>query len=134
EVSAQDAKSSPSEEISSKDRPFITQSEKPDGLDNDKNGKKSNFGFTKEQTEKLKETEEKFEFQTEVSRLMKLIINSLYKTREIFLRELISNASDAIDKIRFLSLTDSNALKANPDLNITIWADPTNKILTISDS
>jgi len=58
---------------------------------------------------------------------MKLIINSLYKTREIFLRELISNASDAIDKIRFLSLTDPNALGAAPTLNITIWADKQNK-------
>ncbi|CAG8527637.1 15835_t:CDS:2 [Dentiscutata heterogama] len=136
-VSAQDAKSEPSKDASNNERPFITQ--EPDGFainpENDlNNDSKSNFGFTKEQTEKLKETEEKFEFQTEVSRLMKLIINSLYKTREIFLRELISNASDAIDKIRFLSLTDPNALKANPHLNITIWTDPVNKILTITDS
>ncbi|CAG8792652.1 30276_t:CDS:2, partial [Gigaspora margarita] len=135
-VSAQDAKSEPSKDTSN-ERPFITQNE--DGFainpENDKDDdSKSSFGFTKEQTEKLKETEEKFEFQTEVSRLMKLIINSLYKTREIFLRELISNASDAIDKIRFLSLTDPNALKANSHLNITIWADPVNKVLTITDS
>ncbi|CAG8479992.1 6251_t:CDS:2 [Paraglomus occultum] len=83
----------------------------------------------------LKATEkETYEFQTEVSRLMKIIINSLYKTREIFLRELISNASDAIDKIRFLSLTDPNALSANPNLNITVKADPTNRILIIRDS
>ncbi|CAG8800154.1 15970_t:CDS:2, partial [Racocetra persica] len=136
-VSAQDTKSEPSKDPSSNDRPFITQ--KPDGFvispDNDKDDdSKSNFGFTKEQTEKLKETEEKYEFQTEVSRLMKLIINSLYKTREIFLRELISNASDAIDKIRFLALTDPNALKSNSHLNITIWADPVNRVLTITDS
>ncbi|KAF0525474.1 heat shock protein Hsp90 [Gigaspora margarita] len=135
-VSAQDAKSEPSKDTSN-ERPFITQNE--DGFainpENDKDDdSKSSFGFTKEQTEKLKETEEKFEFQTEVSRLMKLIINSLYKTREIFLRELISNASDAIDKIRFLSLTDPSALKANSHLNITIWADPVNKVLTITDS
>ncbi|RIA93742.1 heat shock protein gp96 [Glomus cerebriforme] len=94
----------------------------------------NNYGFTKEETEKLKVTGEKHEFQTEVSRLMKLIINSLYKTREIFLRELISNASDAIDKIRFLSLTDPNALSAAPTLNITIWTDKDNKVLTIADS
>ncbi|CAG8436202.1 8023_t:CDS:10 [Ambispora gerdemannii] len=90
--------------------------------------------LTDEETEKLKATEEKFEFQTEVSRLMKLIINSLYKTREIFLRELISNASDAIDKIRFLALTDPNALKATPNLNITILADKENRRLVITDS
>ncbi|CAG8617133.1 1248_t:CDS:10 [Funneliformis caledonium] len=92
------------------------------------------FGFTEEEAEKIKATEEKYTFETEVSRLMKLIINSLYKTREIFLRELISNASDAIDKIRFLSLTDPNALSAAPVLNITIWVDKDNKVLTISDS
>ncbi|CAO0802035.1 unnamed protein product [Mucor circinelloides] len=77
---------------------------------------------------------EKFTFQTEVSRLMHLIINSLYKTREIFLRELISNASDALDKIRFLSLTDPNAIAAKPSLGITIAADPDKKTLVITDS
>ncbi|GAN05018.1 endoplasmin precursor [Mucor ambiguus] len=77
---------------------------------------------------------EKFTFQTEVSRLMHLIINSLYKTREIFLRELISNASDALDKIRFLSLTDPNAIANNPSLSITIAADPVKKTLVITDS
>ncbi|KAK4510916.1 uncharacterized protein ATC70_000025 [Mucor velutinosus] len=77
---------------------------------------------------------EKFTFQTEVSRLMHLIINSLYKTREIFLRELISNASDALDKIRFLSLTDPNAIAAKPSLSITIAADPDKKTLVITDS
>ncbi|KAI7889558.1 Hsp90 protein-domain-containing protein [Mucor mucedo] len=77
---------------------------------------------------------EKYTFQTEVSRLMHLIINSLYKSREIFLREIISNASDALDKIRFLSLTDPEALKSNSDLRITIAADPESKTLVITDS
>ncbi|KAI8384175.1 Hsp90 protein-domain-containing protein [Blakeslea trispora] len=77
---------------------------------------------------------EKFTFQTEVSRLMHLIINSLYKTREIFLREIISNASDALDKIRFLSLTDPESLAANPNLHITIAADQERKALVITDT
>ncbi|KAI7902559.1 Hsp90 protein-domain-containing protein [Cokeromyces recurvatus] len=87
------------------------------------------------QLEELETTEkEKFTFQTEVSRLMHLIINSLYKTREIFLRELISNAADALDKIRFLSLTDPEAIAAKPILDIRISADPKTKTLTITDT
>ena len=86
------------------------------------------------QIKELRERAEKFTFQTEVNRMMKLIINSLYRNKEIFLRELISNASDALDKIRLLSLTDKNALDANPELVIRIKADKDNKILSITDS
>ncbi|CDS08828.1 hypothetical protein LRAMOSA10189 [Lichtheimia ramosa] len=90
-------------------------------------------GLTAEQVEQLEDTE-KYTFQTEISRLMSLIINSLYKSREIFLRELVSNASDALDKIRFLSLTDSSALASEDKLEIKIAANPEAKTLVITDT
>lgn len=86
------------------------------------------------QLKELREKAEKFAFQTEVNRMMKLIINSLYRNKEIFLRELISNASDALDKIRLLSLTDKSVLDANPELNIRIKADKEANILHITDT
>ncbi|RKO89123.1 Hsp90 protein-domain-containing protein, partial [Blyttiomyces helicus] len=83
---------------------------------------------------KVKASAETFKFETEVNRMMKLIINSVYKSKEIFLRELISNASDAIDKIRFLALTNKKELDSASDLKITIVADKEKKTLTITDT
>ncbi|KAH0902140.1 hypothetical protein HID58_041643 [Brassica napus] len=83
----------------------------------------------------LRSNAEKFEFQAEVSRLMDIIINSLYSNKDIFLRELISNASDALDKIRFLALTDKDVLGEgdNAKLEIQIKLDKAKKILSIRD-
>ena len=74
------------------------------------------------------------EFRAEVSALLKLVTNSLYTNREIFLRELISNSSDALDKIRHQSLTDKSVLDANPELYIRLVPDKSNNTLTIIDS
>jgi len=77
---------------------------------------------------------ETFEFQAEVNRLMDIIINSLYKNKEIFLREVISNGSDALDKIRFLSVSDKEALAAKKELEIRIKFDKDARTLTIADT
>lgn len=77
---------------------------------------------------------ETFAFQAEVSRLMDILINSLYRTKEIFLRELISNASDALDKIRFLALSNSELLGKLRDLEIRISFDKDAHTLTIRDT
>ena len=78
--------------------------------------------------------EERFEFQAEVSRLLDIIINSLYTNRDIFLRELISNASDALDKIRLLSLTRSEVLATGKDLEVRVSVDKEANALLIRDS
>ncbi|WP_110933981.1 molecular chaperone HtpG [Paenibacillus bouchesdurhonensis] len=76
----------------------------------------------------------KKEFQAESKRLLEMMINSIYTQREIFLRELISNASDAIDKIYYKALTDDNLVFNREDYFIKITADKDSRTLTISDT
>ncbi|WP_297323962.1 molecular chaperone HtpG [Nitrosomonas sp.] len=79
-------------------------------------------------------TKEHLSFQTEAKQLLKLMIHSLYSNKEIFLRELISNASDAADKLRFESLTDAALYESDSDLKIRVSYDSNERTITISDN
>jgi molecular chaperone HtpG len=77
---------------------------------------------------------EKLGFQAEVSRLLDIVAHSLYSDRAVFLRELISNASDACDKLRYLSLTEPGLIGEDPEFKITVAIDKAKKTLTVSDN
>src|SRR5919108_4213953 len=92
----------------------------------------SNGGFSRNMpVEAQKET---LGFQTEVKQLLDLMIHSLYSNKEIFLRELISNASDAIDRLRFAALSDAALVENDPDLKIHVSYDKDARTITVVDN
>jgi molecular chaperone HtpG len=79
-------------------------------------------------------SESTYSFQTEAKQLLHLMIHSLYSNREIFLRELISNASDAIDRLRFEAIADPSLTADDPEYRIRVSFDAEAKTLTVSDN
>ncbi len=82
----------------------------------------------------MPDKKETFQFKAEIQQVLNLIINSLYSNKEIFLRELISNASDAIDRLRFKSETEPNILGDDTEFRIRITRNKENNTLEISDN
>ena len=86
------------------------------------------------ETPKNTSSKESHEFQAEVSQILQLMIHSLYSNKEIFLRELISNASDACDKLRFEAIKDDSLYGGDADLAVVVSFDKDASTITISDN
>mmetsp|Transcript_60919 Transcript_60919/g.133326 ORF Transcript_60919/g.133326 Transcript_60919/m.133326 type:complete len:779 (-) Transcript_60919:72-2408(-) len=97
-------------------------------------GEKVVDGFSEADRSAMADTAEKHEFQTEVNRLMDIIINSLYTDKQVFLRELVSNAADALEKARFHSVQDDSFLGDTKDLEVKIEYDADGKTISITDT
>ena len=92
------------------------------------------YDFDEAQQAEVEANKESFSFNADVSRLMDIIINSLYTKKEVFIRELVSNASDALDKVRFIALSNPEFLGEHQDLEIKIDFDHEAKTVSITDS
>jgi heat shock protein beta len=92
------------------------------------------YDMSEDTLKQIDENKENFSFNADVSRLMDIIINSLYTKKDVFIRELISNASDALDKARFLAVKNPEYLVENPDLEIRIDYDYEAKTVSITDT
>jgi heat shock protein beta len=91
-------------------------------------------GLTKEQADSLNQSAETFDFEADVSRIMDIIINSLYANKEIFLREIISNASDALDKVKYSALKNPEYLGDEKELEIRIEFNKDEKTISVIDT
>lgn len=92
------------------------------------------YDMDDETKQTVESNKESFSFNADVSRLMDIIINSLYTKKEVFIRELISNASDALDKVRFISVANPDFVGNTPDLEIKIDFDYDAKTISITDT
>lgn len=92
------------------------------------------YDLDEKQREGLDENKESYEFNADVSRLMDIIINSLYTKKDVFVRELVSNCSDALDKVRFVSISEPEYLGNTPDMEIKIDFDDKEKTISFTDT